>query len=177
LVTVSSPVVELVTPTWVLGNEIADVALNNPFTPVPLRLTNWLPLGASTDGTVSVPRKSLLLTLMPLAVKVSPIVQVDPGVGAAGGIVPGASAAPEHVSDTVAKFGGVAPGGPELVATVTVPTWIVDADVLRAVTTPLYETVLPLTPPYTEAPKMAPAGVTYSSGNTPCVIVFDVLAK
>jgi hypothetical protein len=160
LVTVSTPVVALVAPTGVLGNEIADVALNVPFTPVPLRATNWLPLGASTEGTVSVPLKSLTITLMPLAVKVIPIVQVEPGVGAAGGIVPGNSVAPEHVSDVVAKFGGSAPGGPELVAAVTVPTWIMDPDVLRAVTNPSYVTVLPLTPPYIEAPKIAAAGVT-----------------
>jgi hypothetical protein len=74
---------------------------------------------------------------MPLAVKVIPTVQVEPGGAAAGGIVPGASVSPEHVSAMVAKFGGDAPGGPEFVAMVTVPTWIITGEVLRAVTKPL----------------------------------------
>src|ERR1700732_3396324 len=38
-VIVSTPVVVLVRPAWVLGNAMLEVAVNDAFTPVPLRFT------------------------------------------------------------------------------------------------------------------------------------------
>lgn len=159
--TVSVPVVKLVVPTWVLPKVTLPVAPIAAFIPDPASVTNCGLLGAS-EGTVSVPLKSLVVTLNALAVKVTPTVHE----------VLGASAMPEHRSDEIAKFG---PGpGPEFVATLIVPMWIVTADWFVAVTV-VGAVVLPVTPPYTEPGKLIPNGITFSGDDTACVTMFDVL--
>lgn len=98
--TVSTPVVPLVVPTWVLGNAIAEVCPNVALIPVPASIT-VCGLPAASEVTVTVPWKSLVVgvALRAVAVKVRPNVQLSPGIPL------GASAAPEQVSDTMAKFG------------------------------------------------------------------------
>lgn len=75
----------------------------------------------------------------------------------------GASAVPEHVSDTIWKLGG--DPGPEVVTPVIVPMLRVSLEILVAVSK-CGDVVVPVFP-YTEGPKMIVPGTTLSCEPTP----------
>jgi hypothetical protein len=161
---VAVPTVELVVPTWVLGNAMLAVTVIVPCTPVPLRLTyeNCVPLMPGTVfGTDAWPVKAP----SPVAVKFTPNVQLSP-------VIPlGASVMPEHPSDTIVQFG---PGaGPEVVVAVIVPMVIGTEDTFSAVSV-RPDVVVPLFA-YTEFAEIIEYGVTLSAAYTDTVTAADVL--